>query len=486
MYERIDVLPSGASSQPEPAVDEHGVYRDSEGAMLTANAAERRHGVKRGRLRYWQSYPCPHLHGAKLRARLVAVTPAAQRKRVWVYDEKQVEQIALASTPAADQVYRDAAGDWLPTRVAVERFVLNRCTLADWRKKPTPRLGGRTIRAKRIRLVSQRGFLRKVWVYHTADLDCAAEKQPVPVLAPALSDGACLPTWIIKKRYGIGSKDLRRYRRSGCEYLGGRKLPVEMRRVRTASGRSSTVPCYPEDDIKKIADARRTRPADCYEDQQGRWFPARTAADLFKLPYGSLYYWHTRGCAALEGAKLRAQQAVLPIPGPQRRFRRVRVYCGEDLQTIVRSNGGAMPSDRKLRQMVVHHRSCQTNDAEPNGKASVSAAEPPKPNGKVNGSAAERPTPTDNVPGPPAAGQSTGNKGGRPRQWDKLWAMIQQADGRDPKPMGQDIANEFNRHYGRPIGEGKMKRATASIVAKVRNNYSDRPTKETTVGESQN
>jgi len=56
--------------------------------------------------------------------------------------------------------------------------------------------------------------------------------------------------------------------------------------------------------------------------------------------------------------------------------------------------------------------------------------------------------------------------GGRPRKWDRLWGMIQEADAREPRPCDKDIASEFNRKYA-ALGL----KATAHVVKKVRYKY---------------
>jgi hypothetical protein len=58
------------------------------------------------------------------------------------------------------------------------------------------------------------------------------------------------------------------------------------------------------------------------------------------------------------------------------------------------------------------------------------------------------------------------NCGGRPRKWDKLWAVIQEQDGKVPKPKDAKIAAVYNQQYG--ISTGSPKRATVDIVRQVR------------------
>ncbi len=62
------------------------------------------------------------------------------------------------------------------------------------------------------------------------------------------------------------------------------------------------------------------------------------------------------------------------------------------------------------------------------------------------------------------------NTGGRPREWEDLWAVIQEKDRQVPKLTGKAIAAAYNRKYGSQLGDGagKRKRASAKIVTRVR------------------
>jgi len=70
------------------------------------------------------------------------------------------------------------------------------------------------------------------------------------------------------------------------------------------------------------------------------------------------------------------------------------------------------------------------------------------------------------VPGKSKQKTARKKAGGRPRKWDRLWLVIQQADAREPRPCDKDIASEFNRKYA-ALGL----KATARVVKKVRYNY---------------
>ena len=81
--------------------------------------------------------------------------------------------------------------------------------------------------------------------------------------------------------------------------------------------------------------------------------------------------------------------------------------------------------------------------------------------------------PTDQVQEPPdqaVAGDGvdesrTKATGGRPREWDDLWSMIQEEDKKVPKPKDQAIAGQYNKRYSRRA------KATAKIVRDVRHRY---------------
>jgi hypothetical protein len=66
------------------------------------------------------------------------------------------------------------------------------------------------------------------------------------------------------------------------------------------------------------------------------------------------------------------------------------------------------------------------------------------------------------------APKAAANRGGRPREWDKLWAVIQEQDKAKTKPTDKRIASIYNQEQSNPIAAGKLKRATAAIVVSVR------------------
>jgi hypothetical protein len=66
------------------------------------------------------------------------------------------------------------------------------------------------------------------------------------------------------------------------------------------------------------------------------------------------------------------------------------------------------------------------------------------------------------------------NKGGRPRKWEALWAVIRREDQKKPKRKDQAIANTYNREYSRSIADGKMERANDRKVVEVRRDYGKR------------
>lgn len=63
-------------------------------------------------------------------------------------------------------------------------------------------------------------------------------------------------------------------------------------------------------------------------------------------------------------------------------------------------------------------------------------------------------------------------RGGRPPSWNDLYEIIKKED-LDGTP-DERIANKYNQQYGRPISEGKKKKANAKIVARVRCDYRNR------------
>lgn len=94
-----------------------------------------------------------------------------------------------------------------------------------------------------------------------------------------------------------------------------------------------------------------------------------------------------------------------------------------------------------------------------------------------NGSAAPTPVAAKMVQsgGKRRAVQHTG---GRPRKWDTLWTIIKEKDAEKPKPKDQAIANAYNQKYARSINDGKLKRATKVIVARVRYERTNRCNKQ--------
>ena len=243
-------------------------------------------------------------------------------------------KIAAKMPPAPDEVYRIGGVDYLPTRTAAAQFRLHPQLLTNWRRFCTPL--GRAINARQVFLVTARGFRRKGWVYHPQDLKEATATDP-PLLQSS-DDGSRLTTREVEKQYHIGGLTLWHARKRG-------RIHSMRMKVRNARRRSTIVPTYDREEIRKFAERRAAQPDECHEDQEGRWFPRSTAAARFSLPEGSLWYYHTRGCPELDGAKLRGKRVTLRIPGPKRSLRPVRVYLESDLQRISLARRAVPPAE---------------------------------------------------------------------------------------------------------------------------------------------
>ena len=398
---------------------------------------------------YWHHEGCHYLGGNPLRARRDRRGWRAKMKHPpWGWHAGDVDKIVRARASELP-VYKDR--DYIRLRDAVRAFGFPGPTIQGWSKKGCPHLGGRKLRPKPLKGIGQGP--REVKGYCVADLRMIAgrlHKKVDPYLLPVTNAaGTWLPAKLVQQdeRYGFYWNTVYGWHSKGCPHLDGRELradwfPLEPR----GRGRWRKKLCFLEEDLDEIvrrrAETQRGRRAMPSEDDEGTWLPAWLVTERYGFSAMSLHYWRKNGCCHLEGSKLGFQRVpvtkLFPKGVPRGYGRtRILVYLQTDLERIATRKAGGEPS---------------------NGA-------------KAGDTTAGQPAVVTNGSGKARAPRSTGKKGGRPREREGLWDLIQEADQRDPKPPDKAIAGEFNQRFARAIKDGKRERATAQIVKTTRRDY---------------
>lgn len=147
--------------------------------------AERKFNVSRSQIDCWSRCRQWKLEGRKLRREeFPSRRPrwgSGRPELTWHYFAPDLGILTDPSWPDYP-VYRDADGEWLPAQSARKAYGFNKTTLGRWREKGCPRLGGRNLRAQRVRFCLTGASDGKAWVYHDDDLKQIhkARKNPPP------------------------------------------------------------------------------------------------------------------------------------------------------------------------------------------------------------------------------------------------------------------------------------------------------------------
>jgi hypothetical protein len=249
----------------------------AEGEWLTYEEAHNLFGFSRGMLYTWHDQGSPFLGGKKLAARRqhrrVRGRLCIGMQAIWTYYLPDLEVIAQARKTVGDDSCRDEAGNWLTAEATGEKYGIWSASLSDWRDRPCPFLGGRTVRAQQVKRVAGSTDRRMRWVYLEEDLRQIAAAQKIAAArgsSPAVySDDQ--GTWLfaseVHKRFGLPADGLWYYRKKTFPFLANGKLrakPVAAShhpKFRTKKpGKQCWV--YHEQDLQRIAAARAGLPVE--------------------------------------------------------------------------------------------------------------------------------------------------------------------------------------------------------------------------------
>src|SRR5262245_6535625 len=134
---------------------------------ITGSEAYEEFGLHHNQLYEYHRYGSYYLGGKRLRARRRRGLTAHGHSRsdLWQFDRRQVKRIAdgRASTESRAEGIRDRKGRlWLPASVASLRYGIAVQHLERWRDNPCSFLGGKKLRAGKIRAATSTGTL---WLY---------------------------------------------------------------------------------------------------------------------------------------------------------------------------------------------------------------------------------------------------------------------------------------------------------------------------------
>lgn len=149
-----------------------GANSSDDGHWLTAQHALDQFGFDEASLHYWRARSCIYLDDRKtlLARKEPSLTKDGRPKEVWKYYKPHLQLIAQRRAASASGVYRENGGTWLTQRSAVARYGVYSADLTRWRARPSARLGGRTLRARRVQTWSARNKHGLQWVYHEGDV----------------------------------------------------------------------------------------------------------------------------------------------------------------------------------------------------------------------------------------------------------------------------------------------------------------------------
>ena len=304
---------------------------------ITFADASERFGLSFVTLHHWRRRGCPLL-GRKLRCKTQRRTVRASRpfeRPVWLVFVPDVER--LAELPPFTGEYVDAAGVWLSTRLARERFGLSADRLASWRTGGCAALDGKKLRSQRVTVLilagSKRACYRRL-VYRLEDL--------ARIAAGAPEDESWLTAAEVKGRYGHSTMTLWLWRTKGCPHLGGRKLrsKLDRRAIRREGCKKRSHDTDQRSRVFALADleevARQDKP-DPAASADPDWLTYREAAQRYGVTQPRLSDWARSDCPLL-GRPIATKMARA---GVGNRVMTVTKYARADLKEIARRRSGA-------------------------------------------------------------------------------------------------------------------------------------------------
>jgi hypothetical protein len=228
------------------------------GEWLGFQAVSDAYGFSRDQLYAWSKEECPYLGGKRLKAKTELLNIDGRRIRgIQTYQRDQLEQIRKEMSLAEEGVHTDAQGRWLTARSVRllhgdSRLPLWATDLVRWRSAPCRLLGGRTIRAKRVRRPGggRGSYGDQVWVYHESDvvaIATARRERPDAVFEDG--EGLWLFASAVEERYGLPADNLWYYRRKYDGRLRAIKVPATEHPRQNESSRMLWV--YHEADLRR-------------------------------------------------------------------------------------------------------------------------------------------------------------------------------------------------------------------------------------------
>jgi len=339
---RSTVLSGNCSSNrgtlPGLPADPQKISRDSEGPYITGRQAKKWYSVSPEMLLWWRKRPCSFLDGRTVKSRRCRT---CGKRKEYEYLEKDVKQICERRyNPIRPQgVFQHSDGIYLTASEAKFRYAIPPKSLYKWCKKPCCYLDGQTIHRRfEKRIVDGRGR-RVVSVFLERDLKDIAKRRRKPAKPQGVfrnSQGTWLTGAEAERQYSISADCLWWWHKNPCSYLDGQTIDSHIwRRPPNAKGRRF-VRVYLEDDVKRIAKARR-KPAKAqsvFQDSEGTWLTGPEAKRRYKVSPQSLWKWHKKPCRYLDGETIHSCKKERPPGDKGRRF--VRVYLEDDVKRIAK------------------------------------------------------------------------------------------------------------------------------------------------------
>lgn len=230
------------------------------------------------------------------------------------------------------------SNDWLTSEQVLEQFNLAFSTVDRWRRRGCPVLGGRRLRAKRVKGV--KGYKR---LFSAEDIRRVVETPPWDGLHRDSSGQEWLSTRLAGERFGFSPDRLDAWRMKGCSALGGHKLRAQLIRVREAAGIKFWCRnrwAYHLQDLETIASGLR---------RENEWLTHEEVRENYGWSVMTLWQWRKDGCPHLAGRRPRAKTSRVArvrhrARGSHEAYLRALLYYRADLDEIAR-NYKASPED---------------------------------------------------------------------------------------------------------------------------------------------
>jgi hypothetical protein len=312
-----------------------GSPSDTSGDWLSVTEAAEFLGCTPSSIYQWAAKGCPALDGKKLYVQTKTVVMRDGRTRpVAEYNRAELEEIKQAR---ATSRHGTPGSDWISGQEAVDLFGLDLNRLYEWHKKGCALLGGTKLGARRIKAGSG-ALVRKVWHFNREQIKEIAAALRAGFLDAGVQDkeGTWLSAAVAKKRYGILIQQLERWRQQPCPYLGGntirhKQVPCAAMGVR----RGGVLWIYLEDDLRRIADAKKKDAPAVYKDAEGVWLFASEVTHRFGIRADNLWHYRATTYSFLAAGKIRAKQVdATHHPRPPRTRGRLWVYFEDDMKRV--------------------------------------------------------------------------------------------------------------------------------------------------------